>query len=102
MILGKYTKQPNEVSDYDIDFAEWLRAGETISTSVVSAVTCMTEPVDSALTSSGVTIASTAARVRLTGGTAGKTYKITVRTTTGGTGSGRVDESEFVVKVKDF
>lgn len=102
MILGKYTKQPGEVCDYDIDFSDWLRAGETLSTSVVSSIECQTEPADSALVNSGVTVATSSVRVRMTAGTAGKTYKVTVRTTSGGTGSGRVDESEFIVKVKDF
>ena len=43
-----------------------------------------------------------AIRVRMTGGTALETYKVTVQTTSGGTGAGRLDESEFIVKVKDF
>lgn len=101
MILGRYTKQPTEVEDYDIDFSDWLRAGETLATSTATVV-CQSTPGDSALASSGVTIASSSVRVRLTGGTAGETYKVTVSTTSGGTGAGRLDESEFIVKVKDY
>ena len=98
MILGKYTKQPNEVSDYDIDFGVWLRSGETaVSASAVA--TCTTGADTSLVVASVSVIDSNSVRVRLTGGADAQTYKVTVTTTTD---AGRVDESEFVVKVKDF
>lgn len=97
MILGKYTKQPAEVSDYDIDFVGWLRSGETLTSSTAT-VACQTGN-DSSLLVSSVTISSTIVRVRLSGGLAANEYKVTTRTTSS---SGRVDESEFIVKVKEF
>lgn len=101
MIIGRYTKQPDEVEDYQIDFSDWLRDGETIASSDAVAE-CTSTPVDTALTVVGTTLSATAVNVRLSGGLADSTYKVTVTTTSGGTGAGRVDESEFVVKVKDY
>lgn len=100
MILGRYKKQPGEVEDYPIDFSDWLRAGETIS-SVSAVAACTTTPSDTSLAVVNTTIATSAVNVRLSGGTDGETYKVTVTTTTGGTGAGRIDESEFTVKVKE-
>lgn len=98
MILGKYIKQPSEVSDYDIDFAQWARFGETLLTSGATAI-CTTDATDTALVVVSVTVSSSALRIRLSGGTAGQSYQVTALTETS---SGRIDESEFIVLVKEY
>ena len=97
MILGKYIKQPAEVSDYDISHADWLRADETLSTATAT-VTCLTST-DSSLVVGSATISAQLVRVRLSGGLAGEEYKVTALVTSS---SGRVAESEFKVKVKEY
>lgn len=95
-VLEKYTKQPAERLDYDIDFASlFLSAlGDTAPGPAGLEVTC--EPVgltvdDSLLTAGKV-------KVWLSGGTSGTTYKVTARVTTT---AGRVKEAEIAVKVKE-
>lgn len=97
MILGRYTKQPSEVSDYDIDFSSWLRSDETLSTT--SATYACTTSEDASLTVVDVSLSSAVVRVRLSGGADGEEYKVTVQTTSS---SGRVDESEFKIKVREY
>lgn len=98
MILGKYIKQPSEVCDYDIDFSGWLRSGELLSVSdaVIESTTGEVAPT---LTRVTVEVGLTAIRVRLSGGTADQSYKVTMTTESS---SGRVDESEFMVKVREY
>lgn len=93
-ILGRFTKQTVDVSDYDIDASEWLSEDDF----VLSAT--------SAVTPSGLTIQSTSiidagktVKVWLSGGTNGTTYKIDVTMTTD---DGRVKQSEFTLKIKDI
>lgn len=97
MILDKYIKQPAEVKDYDIDFSEWLPTGDTISTYEADVV-CIVGTDDDTLTVDSQSASSTTVKTWLSGGTDGCTYKVTVTVTTVG---GRVDQSEFKVKVKD-
>ena len=97
MILGRYTKQPQEVSDYDIDFTPWLRSGESLSNASATRA-CLTSA-DTSLVVVSTTLSSAIVRVRLSGGLAGEDYKVTVLTTSS---SGRVDESEFKVKVREY
>lgn len=102
MILAKYEKQPAEVKDYDIDYAEWLGpVGDTVATATTT-VTCDTEPVPTLLVDS-VETSDTLVKLWVSGGTAGARYKITVRmTTTGAAGKTRKDESELVFTVKEY
>lgn len=97
MIIGKHTKQSREVSDYDIDFSKWLRTGETLVSGAVT-IECLTTPANTALIDSGVDVSGSALRIRLSGGTTEEAYKVTVLTTTN---SGRVDESEFIVLIRE-
>ena len=97
MILAKYEKQPAEVKDYDIDYAEWLGpVGDTVATATTT-VTCDTEPVPT-LEIDSIMKSTTAVKLWVSGGTAGVRYKVTVKMTTAG---GRLDESELVFTVKD-
>lgn len=89
-ILGKFSKQPDEILDYDVDYSDWFssRADTPASHSVVAEAGIT--KVSDALTGSTV-------RVVLSGGTSGESYKITVLLTTS---DGIVKEADFVVKVK--
>lgn len=91
-ILGKFTKQPNEVLDYDVDYTDFfsIRTDQPVSFTVV-----MTP---------GITLAGSArvdkvVKVVLSGGEIGKKYKITVRLATD---AGVVKEADFEVLVKEF
>ena len=92
MILGTYTKQPADVLDYDVDYAEFLNGTDTLASKTVTAT-----PTGINVDSS--TIVGTRVKVWLSGGTNGVTYKVTVTATTG---DGRVKQDEFKVKVKDY
>lgn len=99
MILDKKEKQPVEVKDYPINYAEWLaESGDTLS-NVSATVVCLTDSTNTALTVSSLTMAPTAVAVWLSGGTNGQRYKVSVNVTTAG---GRIDQSEFIVKIKDY
>lgn len=97
MILAKYEKQPAEVKDYDIDYAEWLGpVGDTVA-STTAIVTSVTEAVPT-LEIDSIEESTTTVKLWVSGGTGGVSYKVTVQMTTAG---GRLDESELVFKVKD-
>ena len=92
MILGTFIKQPADITDYDVEYQEWLPAGDSLF--------------DTQVTVSPDTITIQAARVVdqrvniwLEGGEIGTTYKFTVNTTTA---AGRVRQDEFRVKIKDY
>ena len=92
MNLGNFTKQPVEIIDYDIDYSEWLTAGDNVQGATVEV-----SPV-------GLTVESTfindpRVKIWVSGGTTGTTYKLTVTATTA---YGRVKQDEFKVKVKDI
>ena len=98
MILDRKEKQPIEIKDYPISYAEWLaEAGDTL-TDVQATVECLTDPANTALVVHNLTLAPTAASVWLSGGTDGERYKVSVTVNTAG---GRKDQSEFIVKVKE-
>lgn len=100
MILDRKEKQPAEVKDYPIDYTEWLAeisGGDTLA-SAVATVVCTSDSTDTALVVNSVSVSATGIAVWLSGGTDGQTYKVTVTVTTTG---GRIDQSEFIVKLKD-
>jgi hypothetical protein len=91
-ILGRFTKQPTEVLDYDVDFSEWFAD----RTDVIGSIAVTAD--------AGITIASSSnsgfvVKVVLSGGSNGVRYKITVRITTAP--SAFVREADFVVTVKE-
>ena len=90
--MEKYTKQPGDKLDYDIDATDWLN-GDTI-VSVTSTAT----PSGLTVVSSTAVNSGTAAKVWLNGGTDGVTYKVTATMTTN---AGRIKEKEFQLKVKE-
>jgi hypothetical protein len=90
-ILGRFSKQPSEILDYDVDFTDWFvgRTDTPVSFVVVA--------------EAGITVVSSArtgdvVKVLLSGGTTGIKYKITVRLTTA---AGLVKEADFTVNVRE-
>lgn len=99
MILGTFHKQPSEVKDYTISYSDWLAGtGDSVDDATVTVV-CTSDQSDIALIVNSVNISPTSVTVWLSGGTDRRKYKVTVQASTVG---GRIDESEFLVMVKDY
>lgn len=91
-ILAKFTKQPVEVQDYDVDFNDYLEFhNDVASTHTVVAETGLT--IEASALTDGVV------KVFVSGGTDGSTYKVSATITTLG---GRVKQGDIQVKVKEF
>ena len=101
MILGRFTKQPAETLDYDIDFTEFLADGDLLVTTGDPPVP---EPLSVTVLPAGLTLGPTVVlgglKVKqwVSGGTNGVSYKVTLTLTSN---AGRVKQVEFVVRVKD-
>jgi hypothetical protein len=91
MILDKFTKQPADVQVYGISFVDWLDGfGDTgLSIDVT---------VDEGLTKLAFQLVSGVAKVWVSGGSDGESYKVTVTLTTTG---GRVKQDEILIRVKE-
>jgi len=90
-ILETFTKQPADVQDYDIDFAEYLDGlADTAATDAVTA--------DPGITVMSHTVIGKTVKVWLSGGVHLGRYKVTVRLTTAG---GRVKEVEILILVRE-
>lgn len=103
-LLDRFTKQPNEVKKYQIDYSEWLSTGETVI-SVSPTVTTLNlksgdvgEPTLTVGTPTIIT-AGTAYEYYLSSGTNGKRYKITFLTDTS---DAQTLESEIEFTVTDI
>jgi hypothetical protein len=77
-------KDPHADLPYSIDWTDWLAAGDTLASAVWT--------VSSGLTKGTESLTSTAATVRLSGGTAGGTYLVACKVTTA---LGYTDERSF-------
>lgn len=86
--LPYWEKDPNATKDYTVDWTAWLDA-DTIQSSVWTVAAGLTEG-----TKTNTTLI---AMIWLSGGTHGKTYKVTNRITTLG---GRIEERSFNIVVK--
>ena len=84
-----YTKDPNAVLDYTVDWETWL-GGDTISTSAWTVGTGLTEDSDSNTT--------TSATVWLSGGTTGTDYACTNRIVTA---AGRTEDRTIHIRVRE-
>jgi hypothetical protein len=84
-----FTKDPNAVLDYQIDWSTWLGT-DTISSATWTVATGLTKTTDSKTT--------TTTTVWLSGGTAGTTYSVACRIVTAG---GRTDDRTVQIKVED-
>lgn len=91
-ILGKFTKQPVEVQDYDIDFREYLtsQSDTAVSHEVV---------VEAGLTLMASSLADGVVKVFIAGGDDGNQYKVSATVTTAG---GRVKQGDIMVRVREF
>ena len=99
MILDRKEKQPIEIKDYPINYADWLaESGDTLI-DVQANIVCLTDSDDTSLTVHNLTLTPTAVSVWLAGGTDGQRYKVSVTVDTVG---GRRDQSEFIVRIKDY
>ena len=98
MILDKKEKQPVEIKDYPIDYTEWLSPISDTIADAVAQIECLTDAANTALSLHSLGVSTTGVAVWLSGGTDGERYKVTVTVTTLG---GRVDQSEFIIKVKE-
>lgn len=90
-VLAKFTKQPSERQDYDIDYRAWL-------TQCADTAVSYSADVESGMTLNHSTLVDGVVKVWLSGGTSGSRYKVTVSITTAG---GRVHEVEIVIVVKE-
>lgn len=97
-IIARYTKQPWERKDYDIDYSEWLVPGDTLDT-ITTSVLCMSDPLDDTLRVDAIQNSLTVAKLWISGGTHGRKYKVTIFASTVG---GRDDEEEIIFTVKDY
>jgi hypothetical protein len=84
-----WEKDPQAVKDYQFDWTAWL-AGDTVGSHTVTVETGLTKDSDSRV--GGVVT------VWLSGGTKGRTYKVTCHVVTTG---GRTDERTIEIVLKD-
>lgn len=88
--MAGFTKDPDALLDYLVDWEDWLSTGDFI----VSAATSAT----SGLTVSTQAFTSTQHTIWLSGGTKGTDYIVTSRVWTNG---GRKDDRSFKIRVKE-
>lgn len=88
--MQRFTKDPNAVLDYQIDYSRWLPAGDTITASSWLA--------ESGLTVDTSSFTDTSTTVWLSGGTAGSTYDVRNHITTD---DGRQDDRTLTIVVKE-
>jgi hypothetical protein len=84
-----FTKDPNAVLDYSIDWTRWL-AGDQIAAGEWIVPSGLTKMADSKT--------STSATVWLSGGTADQSYIVTNRITTA---AGRTEDRSFTIRVEE-
>lgn len=96
MILGHYRKRPAEVWLYGIDLTDWLVGSDNISNATASAA-CLSTPGTVTLSILATSHANHEVTVKVSGGTAGEVYKVTVLATSH---DGLINESEFLLSVE--
>jgi hypothetical protein len=84
-----FTKDPNAVLDYSIDWTRWL-VGDQIATSEWIIPSGLTKMADSKT--------ATSATVWLSGGAVGQPYTVTNRITTA---AGRTEDRSFTIRVEE-
>lgn len=90
MLSPKFTKDPQAVLDYAIDWSDWLEIDDTIASAEWT--------VPTGIVSDKEEESDTAAVIWLSGGTLGEKYSIACKITTT---EGRTDERTIQVKIKD-
>lgn len=94
--LGNFRKQPREELDYFIDYAPWLRDGETIASTTLE-VQPVTDP--PLVTSDVFTTDNIVIAYRVSGGVNGTQYQVTVLSTAS---DGQIVEREVLYSVEEF
>lgn len=97
-VLGKDTKQPAEVLDWDVDLGDWMRPGDTIDI-VTPSVRVLSGDDVTPLAVDQVQNTATLSKVWLSGGTDGCRYRVQLRVETV---QGRAKEAEFDITVKEI
>lgn len=94
-VIATFEKQPADILDYDIDYAQWLPDNDTVDSVSVSVTPVGELVVDAAL------VINDGTRVKLwvQGGVTGKTYKVEVTATTT---LSRVKQDEVRFRVKEY
>ncbi|CAB3972348.1 MULTISPECIES: hypothetical protein [Burkholderia] len=92
-MLGIVQKIVTEQLDYDIDFERWLPDGDAIQ-----AASVVVAPDDGVLTVPSYQINDSIVKVWLAGGSAGKSYTVSV---IAGTVGGRIKEACFGVRMRN-
>lgn len=88
--MGQFLKDPNATLDYTVDWADWMPAGDSITT--------VTWVVPAGLTKTTQTNTATAATAWLSGGTVGTRYVVVCRITTV---DGRIDDRTLQIDVQE-
>lgn len=89
MAVASYTKDPDAVLDYELDWSEWLDT-DTIASSSWTA--------DTGITIDSDTNTTTTATVWVSGGTVGERYEVTNHIVTT---AGREDDRSIKIKCKE-
>jgi hypothetical protein len=89
-INDTHVKDPDASLPYEWDWAAWLSDGETITGTVITA--------DPGITVGAPSQAAGIVTVRVSGGTAGATYRVACRITTSG---GNIDERTKKIMVRN-
>lgn len=90
-ILGRFEKQPAEILDYKVDFADWFENRSDTPASFSTVIPTGLTEVTSSMTGTAVTLI-------LGGGVAEQQYHVTVRMVTS---AGLLKEADFIVRVKE-
>ncbi|MCC6394787.1 MAG: hypothetical protein IT167_29610 [Bryobacterales bacterium] len=84
-----FTKDPNAVLDYSIDWTRWLAEDQIVASEWI---------VESGLTKMADSKTAASATLWLSGGTAGQSYIVTNRITTA---AGRTEDRSFTIRVEE-
>lgn len=90
--MADFIKDPNAVLDYGFDWSDWLQSGETITSSTWINPDSITVNSSSNLPESTV--------IWVSGGTAGKTYRLTNRVVTNNSPA-RTEDRTLTIEVQE-
>lgn len=91
----RFTKDPQALLDYKLDWSQWLPTNDVITASTFTVVAAGTNPV----TIDDQSFTGTTATVWLAGGVAGSRYRVTNHITTAG---GREDDRSLTITCKEL
>lgn len=94
--LGRFRKQPGEAIDKFVDYGQWLPAGETVASTILTHAPATTPDLVLSAPSSSDNIV---VGFRVSGGKSGTQYQITIRSTIT---DGQIVEREILYDVEEF